>query len=116
MWYLLLADAQSNYKNLFFGHFFLGVYLDRRRLIKNCNRSILYFASSYTVLRTQQLSLSQALALQKLEVTSNYDFWKSARPNGNADIMVHKDSMNRLTEFLQDRKIRFSVMVEDVEE
>jgi len=70
---------------------------------------------NYTVLRTQQLSLSQALALKKLEVTGKYDFWKEASPNRNADIMVHKDSMDHLTTYLKERKIHYSVMVEDVE-
>ena len=70
---------------------------------------------SHTVLRTQQLSLSQALALQKLELTGNYDFWKEARPNRNADIMTHLDSLEHLTNFLKERKIHHSVMVDDVE-
>ena len=70
---------------------------------------------SHTVLRTQQLSLSQALALQKLELTGNYDFWKESRPNRNADIMTHVDSLGHLTNFLKDRKIHHSVMVDDVE-
>ena len=76
----------------------------------------LFFHSySYSVLRTQQLTLSQALALKKLEITGNYDFWKEARPSHNADIMAHKDSMDHLTNFLKERKIHYSVMVEDVE-
>ena len=61
------------------------------------------------------MSLSQALALQKLELTGNYDFWKGARPNRNADIMTHLDSLDHLTNFLKERKIHYSVMVDDVE-
>ena len=67
------------------------------------------------MLRAQQLSLSQALALQKLERTGNYDFWKEARPSQNADIMVHEESIDQLTNFLKGMKIHFSVMVDDVQ-
>ena len=76
---------------------------------------VFYLFFSHTVLRTQKLSLSQALALQKLEETGNYDFWQDARPNRNADIMSHTDSLGHLTSFLNDRKIHYSVMVEDVQ-
>ena len=77
--------------------------------------AINYFFS-YTVLRTQELSLSQTLELRKLEGTGNYDFWKEARPNYNADIMVHRDSKEKLTTFFKEKRIHYTVMVDDVEE
>jgi len=70
---------------------------------------------NHTVLRTQQLSLSQALALKKLEETGHYDFWNEARPKRNADIMAHYDSLDHLKTFLKDRHIHYSIMVDDVE-
>ena len=61
------------------------------------------------------MSLSQALALKKLEETGRYDFWNEARPKRNADIMAHYDSLDHLKTFLKDRHIHYSVMVDDVE-
>ena len=61
------------------------------------------------------MSLSQALALKKLEETGRYDFWNEARPKRNADIMAHYDSLDHLKTFLEDRHIHYSVMVDDVE-
>ena len=67
------------------------------------------------VLRTEPLNLSQTLALKKLEETGEYNFWKGARAQGNADIMAHPNDIEKLIQFLKDKKIHHIIMVDDVE-
>ena len=67
------------------------------------------------VLRTEPLNLSQTLALKNLEETGDYNFWKDARPRSNADIMAHPNDIEKLIQFLKDKKIHHITMIDDVE-
>lgn len=71
----------------------------------------------YRVLKTSPLDNDQAWAVRELQASNNrLDFWKEAQVGASAEIMVHQDLLNGLNEFMALNNIKYTVMIEDVEE
>merc|ERR1712033_45466 len=70
----------------------------------------------YKVLRTEKLSMDKMELLKNFQIQSNLDFWREPWLGQAADIMVPASKMTQVQEWLSSQKIKFSVMVENVQE
>merc|ERR1712142_1375215 len=70
----------------------------------------------YKVLRTEKLSMEKMELLKNFQIQSNLDFWREPWLGQPADIMVPASKMTQVQEWLSSQKIKFSVMVENVQE
>merc|ERR1719348_2795445 len=70
----------------------------------------------YKVLRTEKLSMDKMELLKNFQIQSNLDFWREPWFGQPADIMVPASKMTQVREWLSSQKIKFSVMVENVQE
>merc|ERR1712126_282543 len=70
----------------------------------------------YKVLRTEKLSMEKMEPLKNFQIQSNLDFWREPWLGQPADIMVPATKMTQVQEWLSSQKIKFSVMVENVQE
>merc|ERR1712121_162160 len=70
----------------------------------------------YKVLRTEKLSFEKMELLKNFQIQSNLDFWKEPWLGQPADIMVPASKMFEVNEWLSSHNIKFSLMVENVQE
>jgi len=70
----------------------------------------------YKVLRTEKLSMEKMELLKNFQIQSNLDFWREPWLGQPADIMVPASKMTQVQEWLSSNKIKFSVMVDNVQE
>merc|ERR1712130_264872 len=70
----------------------------------------------YKVLRTEKLSMDKMELLKNFQIQSNLDFWREPWLGQPADIMVPASKMTQVQEWLTSHNIKFSLMVENVQE
>ena len=70
----------------------------------------------YKVLKTQPLNEAHAEILRDLRNEDVFDFWQDPNVGRSADILASPELLPMLEQFLQENKIQFSVMIENLED
>lgn len=70
----------------------------------------------YKVLKTEPLSAESTLILRDLQQEDMFDFWQEPIIGRTADIMASSKTLPYLTEILEKSGIKYSTMIEDVED
>jgi murein tripeptide amidase MpaA len=70
----------------------------------------------YKVLRTETLDSAAAKILNDVQVETTLDFWQDPVPGRQADVMTPPHFMDKLANFLKEHGIKFTIMIDDVEE
>merc|ERR1712170_239347 len=80
--------------------------------VATCYRSY----HGFKVLRTEKLSFEKMELLKNFQIQSNLDFWKEPWLGQPADIMAPASRMSEVNDWLSSHNIKFSLMVENVQE
>merc|ERR1712080_809127 len=86
--------------------------ISRAHLAANAHRSY----KGYKVLRTENLNQAQVKILNDVQAETGLDFWKDPAPGRSADVMSPPHFVEKLSGFLSEHGIKFSTMIDDVEE
>ena len=67
------------------------------------------------VLRTSKLDISSSNLLRDAMLETDLDFWREPAPGKTADILVSRENMESVVNWLDAHGIGYSAMVEDVQ-